>query len=203
MTATILLIRHGAHDRLGHVLCGRMDGVDLGEQGRRAAEVLARAIRSDPLAAVYAGPLSRARQTAAPLAAAYGLDVRVENDLDEIDVGAWTGRSFESLHDDAEWRRWNSDRPRARPPGGETLLEAQARIARFLCSMRDRHAGKRIAAVSHADPIRAGLAWCLGLPLDLAHRLEIGPASVSVVAIGDWGVKVHSVNAAPPEPVLP
>ena len=48
--------------------------------------------------------------------------------------------------------------------------------------------------MSHADPIRAALAYFLGMPLDLLLRLEISPASVSVLQLDDWGPKVLCVN---------
>jgi broad specificity phosphatase PhoE len=74
------------------------------------------------------------------------------------------------------------------------MLEAQGRLARFLDRMRRRHDGQEIAAVSHGDIIKAAIAHVMGLPLDHYDRFEVSPASVSSLAVGDWGAKVHGLN---------
>ena len=94
--------------------------------------------------------------------------------------------------------------PRASTSGeGETMLEAQVRVVAELLRWRDEHAGGCVAVVSHADIIRAALAYALGMPLDLAHRLAVDPASVSEIELHDWGALVRRVNdtcaARPPD----
>jgi probable phosphoglycerate mutase len=194
VTTTVFLVRHGSHDRLDKVLCGRMDGVSLSAAGRREAEALATRLRAESLAAVYASPLARTVETAQPIAAAAGLSPIADEDLTEIDFGDWTGRPFEALRDDPAWPVWNRARSLARPPGGESMLEVQARLKRWLDRVCERHAGERIAAVTHSDVIKALAAHALGFSLDQHDRLEVGPASISVLAGGDWGVKVLSLN---------
>ena len=194
MTTTILLIRHGSHDRLDKVLCGRMEGVGLGDAGRAEAARLGGRLKGEGLAAVYSSPLQRARETAEAVASPAGLEPIVDEDLNELDLGAWSGRRFDDLDGDAAWARWNRLRQHSRPPSGETLLEAQVRVARFVERMGDRHADQTLAAVSHADVIKAALCWALGLSLEFHARLEASPASLSRLVIGDWGVKVWSVN---------
>lgn len=194
MTTTVFLVRHGAHDRLGKTLCGRMDGVNLSEQGRREAEAIARRLAGEELEAVYSSPLERTRETAGPIAVAIGASVTLDEDLSEIDFGAWTGKTFEELHDDPAWRVWNQARGIARPPGGESMVEVQARLRRWLSRVRDRHPEGRIAAVTHADVIKALVAYALGFSLDQHGRLEVSPGSVTTLAVGDWGMKVMSVN---------
>jgi len=196
VTATVFLIRHGAHPLLGRTLCGRAPGVGLGEDGRAQAESIAARLGAAGVQAVYSSPLERARETAGPLARRLGAAVQVEEDLDELDFGEWTGRSFESLEPEPLWGRWNAERLSCRPPGGESFQEAQARIARFLQRMADR--GGVVAAVSHADMIKAALAHALGLPLERHDRFEISPGSVSVLVAGGWGMKVHSMNEVLP-----
>ena len=194
MTTTVFLVRHGSHDRLGKVLCGRMDGVGLSEQGRREAVALAEHLRREQLTAIYASPLARTLETARPIAEAAGLEPMIEDDLLEIDFGEWTGRSFESLQDDPIWRLWNTRRAVARPPGGECASEVQARLQRWLDRARALHPGERIAAVTHSDVIKALAASVLGFSLDRHDRLEVSPGSISVLAAGDWGLKLLSLN---------
>lgn len=194
MTTTFFLVRHAAHDRLGRTLCGRMPGVTLGREGRAQAEALAARLSGEGLAAVYASPLERAQETAAPVAARAGRAVETLAALNEIDFGAWAGRSFDDLHEDPLWAGWNQARHVTRPPGGETALEAQSRVLRGLEALRARHGEARLALVSHADVIKLVIAHALGLGADAMQRFEIGPASVSVLVLGAWGAKVESLN---------
>jgi probable phosphoglycerate mutase len=191
---TLFLVRHAAHDLVGKALCGRMPGVKLGEEGRAQAERLAARLSRETVAAVQASPLERARETAEPIARHFGVGVEVAEAVNEIDVGAWTGKPFDELRDDPRWTLWNSARSVARAPGGETMLEVQARTLAHMEALRARFAHQGVVIVSHADVIKAALAYCLGLSLDGLQRFDIAPASLSTVAIGDWGAKVLSVN---------
>lgn len=193
----LVLVRHASHDRLGSLLCGRMPGVTLSEAGRHEAEALASTLTRHRLAAVLSSPLERAVETAAAIAASQALAVEVEEDLNELDLGTWAGMRFEELRGDPAWDVWNRARSHARPPGGETMTEAQVRMARCIERLRRRYAGRTVALVSHADVIKAALAHALGLSVDFHARFEIAPASRSVLIAGEWGLKVHSINEAP------
>jgi broad specificity phosphatase PhoE len=197
VTVTVYFVRHGSHDYLGKVLCGRDEQVRLNSVGLGEAEALASRLCGEGLDAVYASPLARTRETAAPIAAACGLDYKIDEGLIELDFGAWSGRPFAALAGDPDWDRWNDARDAARPPGGETMQEVQARVADFLARAQAGHAGGRVAAVAHGDVIKAAMSYALGLPINHLHRLEISPASVSVLVAGAWGMKVHSINEVP------
>jgi broad specificity phosphatase PhoE len=194
VTTTFHLVRHAAHERVGSTLCGRMPGVRLGAVGREQAARLARRFANENIAAVQSSPLERAQETAQPIAEALGHEVeRAEASL-EIDFGSWSGRSFEELANDPGWGAWNAARAVNRPPGGESMLEAQARFVSHLERMRAKHSGGAVVLVSHSDVIKAGLLYHLGLPIDGYQRIEIEPASISTLAIGDWGSKVIRLN---------
>ena len=197
MTTTVFFVRHGSHDRLDHVLCGRMEGVSLSEGGRAEARVTGQRLAREGLAALYSSPMARTRETADEVAQIVGLPVATAPDLNEIDYGEWSGATFTALDHDPRWRTWNAARGVTRAPAGESLIEVQARMRRFVDQARERHPDQRIAAVSHGDPIKAILAHALGAPLDHLDRLELSPASISVLVAGDWGMKVLSVNEAP------
>jgi len=102
--------------------------------------------------------------------------------------------AIQELEGREDWRRFNTFRSTTRPPGGELMAEAQLRMVNQLESIRQQHPEQSVAIVSHGDPIRAALTHFLGVPLDLALRLEIDPASVSVVQLADWGARVLCVN---------
>lgn len=191
---TIFLVRHAAHERVDRILCGRMPGVSLGETGRSQAARVAESLSGQRLAAVYSSPLERAQETAAPIAAAAGLAVETAAELNEIDVGDWTGRSFAELDPDPRWQRWNAGRAQGEAPGGEAMHAVQDRVMRELDAIRLRHPEARVAAVSHCDVIKAAICGVLGLSLDRYHAFEVEPASVSAIVLWDGGGKVLSLN---------
>jgi len=196
VTTTVFFVRHGSHDRLGRILCGRMEGVGLSETGRKEARAAGRRLAGEGLAAIYSSPMERTLETAELLAAIVGLPVEISAELTEVDAGEWTGAAFETLARDPRWANWNTARAISRAPGGESLVEVQARVRRWVDQVRLRHPDQRIAAVSHGDPIKTILAHAVGMPLDNLDRLEISPASVSVLVTGEWGMRVFSVNEA-------
>ena len=198
MTTTFHLVRHGSHDRLDRVLCGRMAGVTLGEEGREQAQKIAARLSTpsggQSLAAVYASPLERTRETAEPIAQASGAPLQVLDALTEIDVGDWSGRTWDELRPDPAWALWNTQRSLARPPGGESMLEVQARVMGAMADLRARHPDAAVAVVSHSDVVKLIVAYHLGLPIDAHGRIEIGPASLSTLVVGDWGARLQTLN---------
>lgn len=194
MGATIHLLRHAAHDRVSQILCGRMEGVGLGEAGRAQAARLAARMAPLRLAALYTSPMQRCRETATSIGLAAGLIPKAEEAFNEIDFGTWTGRSFGVLEEDPRWRTWNVDRDRAQPPGGEAMRAAQARALAGIEALLPRHDGQAVAVVSHADVIKAILLHHLGAPLQSYGRLEISPASCSTLVIWRGGGKIQSMN---------
>jgi len=195
LATTFHLVRHAAHGLLGRVLAGRMPGVSLNEDGRAQALRLAGHFSKGSIAAVVSGPLARAQETAAPIAAALGLDVATDAGLDEIDFGDWTGMAFDALQGSAEWQAWNRFRGTAPTPGGETMLEALARALRTLAHLRRAHPDGEVVLVSHQDVLKSLLVHSLGAPLDLVHRIELAPASRSIMRVFDDGdVRVDGVN---------
>jgi broad specificity phosphatase PhoE len=197
MTTTFLLIRHAAHDNVGDYLAGRMAGVCLGETGRAQASRLASQMAARPLAAICCSPRERTLETAKPIAIACNREkITIRQELDEIDFGAWSGKTFEELSQDADWLTWNSQRQQARTPGGETMLDVQQRVVSLMQQLRKRYQNQSVALVSHADVIKAAVCKVLGLPLGDCFRFDIDPASITTVVSGDWGSKLIRLNEA-------
>ena len=195
-TTLVLLVRHGVTPTTGRVLPGRRRGLHLSDEGRRQAEALAARLAVVPtIAAIYASPLERARETVAPLAKARGLAIRVEPGLLESDLGAWTGLSLKRAARRPEWSVVQRHASRFRFPGGESFMEMQARMAGTLARLVERHRGSTIVVASHADPIKTLVAWALGTPLDLFQRIVIAPASITAIAYRAEGLSVLTVNA--------
>lgn len=194
--ATVLFVRHGQTDTTGKVLPGRAPGLHLGDTGRTQAEAVAERIAAlGRVEAVYASPLERTRETAAPIARACGRSVTFERGLLECDFGDWTGRRLADLRRLTAWQTVQRYPSRFVFPGGESFAEMSARINDTVHRLCAAHPGQTIVAVSHADPIKAAAAAALGTPLDLFQRIVVGPCSVTAVSYTATGPVVLSVNS--------
>lgn len=188
-------IRHGSTDTLGKVLTGRSTGIHLNSEGLEQARRLGERFKTMPVNFLYSSPLERTMETAAPIAAALGLEIQPAEDVIEVDYGEWTGRVFETdLKGKPDWIQYNSFRTGARIPGGEHVLRIQDRMVQWTERTRRQHPGKHIAVVSHGDPIKTVVVHYAGLHLDMFHRIDIGPASVTVIRIDDHAPLVMTVN---------
>lgn len=190
---TFWLIRHALTDHVGEVLSGRTPDVHLSAAGRAQAEVLAARL-TVPFAAVYSSPLERAVETAQPIALANRLTLIEDVAFTEIDFGAWTGARFFTLDDQPTWKRWNTLRGLAAPPNGEPMTAVQTRVMSRLWMLAETHGDAPVAVVTHAEVIRALLALVLGSPLDLFSRIEISPASITIIQLDVNDVRVLRVN---------
>lgn len=146
------------------------------------------------LAAIYSSPLERTLQTAQILADRLALPVQVGAGFTEIDFGDWSGQRFADLAADPRWQAWNSFRSIARLPNGGSMLEVQVQAITALHHLCRQYPEQRVAVVSHSDVIKAVVAHYLGIHLDLFQRMEISPASVSVIAVHHWGAQVLRLN---------
>ena len=192
----ILFVRHGQTGTTGSVLPGRAPGLHLSDRGREQATAVADrigALKKSPTA-VYASPLERTRETAAPIGKALGLRVRTERALVECDFGEWTGRKLKELYKEPEWGTVQRYPSGFRFPGGESFTEMQTRINDTATALAARHEGESIVAVSHADPIKAAVASAIGTPLDLFQRIVVSPCSVTAILYGPMGPTVLAVN---------
>jgi probable phosphomutase (TIGR03848 family) len=192
----VLMVRHGKTPTTGTTLPGRAKGLHLSPEGVKQAEAAAKRIaKLTGVAAVYASPLERTRETAAPIAAALGLRVRTEPGLLECDFGAWTGAALAELAKRAEWKTVQRYPSGFRFPDGESFSEMQLRMVSTIDVLRSRHPGATVVCVSHADPIKAALAHALGTHLDLFQRIVVSPCSVSAVLYGSSGPIVLTANS--------
>ena len=213
----VLLVRHGTTPTTGKVLPGRAAGLHLADAGRTEAETVAERIaawmesaprqpRRNPstakvsavapaVAAVYASPLERAQETAAPIAARLGLEVTTEEGLIECDFGQWTGAELKVLRKLPEWTTVQRYPSGFCFPGGEAFTGMRARMARTIQGFCQRHPGQTIVAVSHADPIKCAVSDALGTHLDLFQRIVVSPCSVTAISYQATGPVVLAVNS--------
>lgn len=200
--ATVILMRHGRTTaNATGVLAGRAAGVDLDHIGQGQAALTADRLAAVPLVAVVSSPLERCRQTAQHI-----LDRQagtpyssVDLDLIECDYGQWQGRSLTELATEDLWPLVQSQPSAVVFPGGESMAAMQARsvaaIRRHDAAFEAEHGPEAVwVAVSHGDIIKSILADALGMHLDLFQRIDVGPASVSVVRYGASRPTVHATN---------
>lgn len=199
---TICFVRHGTTATTGKVLPGRARGLHLSEAGKAEAEAVAARLSGAEIAAVYASPLERARETAAPVGRVLGHRVQIERGLLECDFGEWTGAELATLRRLPEWKTVQRHPSLFRFPGGESFPELQTRLQDCVSSLSERHRGEAIVCVSHADCIKAIAALALGVPLDLFQRIVIGPCSATVIAYASEGPVILTMNSygSPPVP---
>jgi len=200
--ATVILVRHGRTTaNASGVLAGRTAGVELNgigaDQSKRAGERLA----AVPLVGVVSSPLERCRQTAQAI-----LDQQrdsppmpIEEGITECDYGQWQGRSLTDLAKEDLWSVVQTQPSAATFPGGESLTAMQARavsaVRRLDAAFEAEHGpGAVWAAVSHGDIIKSVLADALGMHLDLFQRINVNPASVSIVRYSPGRPDVVAVN---------
>ncbi len=98
--ALLHLLRHGQHDLGSGVLAGRMPGVGLTERGRAEITAAAERLAGEKVAALFASPLQRTRESAEIVAERLGLPIEFRDDLIELDFGEWTGTTFDSIRAD-------------------------------------------------------------------------------------------------------
>jgi probable phosphomutase (TIGR03848 family) len=192
----VLLVRHGHTPTTGKLLPGRAKGLHLSDDGRKQAQGVADRIAAlSKLHAVYASPLERTRETAAPIAKAHGLRVQHDKGLLELNIGEWTGWELKQAAKTEEWKTVQTRPSAFRFPGGESFLEMQSRIVDAIERIRAKHPGETVVVVSHADPIKAAAADAVGTPLDLFQRIVISPCSVTAILYGDSSPIALTVNS--------
>ena len=194
VSATVFLSRHASHDEVGKVLSGRSD-IPINAAGHAEAARLAERLNNIPVAVIHSSPRRRARETADVVAAHHGLAVQVVAALDELDFGAWMGKTFAELEADPAWKTWNAARDTTSPPDGEDMQMTTARAVRHI----EAAAGDEpLLCLSHCDVIRGVVAHYLGLGADRLLRFDIDPGSLTELALyGDGTGRVVSLNERP------
>ncbi|MWJ19121.1 MSMEG_4193 family putative phosphomutase [Clavibacter michiganensis subsp. michiganensis] len=200
--ATVILVRHGRTTaNATGILAGRTPGVDLDDTGRDQADRAGDRLAAVPLAAVVSSPLQRCWETAQRILERQpGKPVQpVDPDLTECDYGDWQGRPLGELATEDLWKTVQAHPSAVVFPGGESMAGMQARavaaIRRHDAAIEAEHGpGAVWVAVSHGDVIKSILADAYGMHLDLFQRIDVGPASLSIVRYGAGRPTVHATN---------
>jgi len=175
---------HSTANDLG-ILSGRLPGVSLSKAGLAQADSLIDRLGASSFDEIRVSPMERCSQTIKPWLQSqfskgigeYGLD----DNLNEVDYGLWSGRKLSRLSKDPLWKVIQSTPSKVQFPDGERIKGAQKRA---LTSITVLHAKKKTGTflfVSHGDIIKTTVASLIGLPLDSFQNLIINPASLTVI----------------------
>lgn len=182
----LILLRHG---RTRFNATGRLQGrIDepLDEVGHQQAK--AAAVHIGPVDELISSPLTRARQTAE----AFGMPFTVDERWVELDYGVYEGAQLTGVPSEA-WVRWKQD-PSWQPEGGESLLTLDQRVRAACEELAERAVDRTVVVVSHVSPIKAAVAWTLGVGVDMAWRSHLSHASICRIDVRRDGPVLFSFN---------
>jgi probable phosphoglycerate mutase len=185
MKQTLLIVRHGQTTwNVEHRLPGQLPDVALNDIGKQQAARLAEALKVLPISAVVSSPLERARDTAAYLIEGRNLEIQLEPDLMDTNVGRWAGRTIDEVSkSDPAWKEYVRD-PMVAPEGVETFGQVQQRVVAAVERWRAKeNIGSYVAFVAHADVVKLLVAHYTGLDTARAGSVHIDNASVTTVEI--------------------
>jgi ribonuclease H / adenosylcobalamin/alpha-ribazole phosphatase len=167
------------------------------EQARRAAA----AIASDGgYTTVVASPLRRTRETASAVADGLELPVEVHDGFREASFGEWDGYTVDEVRErwPTAFLDWTEDFFGVAPPGGESLSEVRERVETALRAVVAAHPGEKIVVVSHVNPIKFAVRYCLDVPVEAVNRMLLAPASITTLAFYATGATAMRQFSAVP-----
>jgi broad specificity phosphatase PhoE len=192
----IFLIRHGETEfnRLG-VFRGRYE-VDLNDRGRMQAEEIGRALGREDLGFLLASPLGRARETAGIIAGKLGIQYRVDEAFNNIDLGSWQGVPKEEIKRDYPelWKRWTTAPEHLRIPGGETVEEVRQRASARLEQLVGGGT-ESFGIVTHRSVLKGVAASLLSVPAPWFWKFYMDNAAYSVFEYDESGFVLTSWNS--------
>ncbi|HVA69080.1 MAG TPA: histidine phosphatase family protein [Candidatus Binataceae bacterium] len=196
---TAMLMRHGetAWNRQGRVM-GR-SAIDLDDSGRAQVAATAEFIRTIAPDLIVTSPLVRARQSADIVAEALGGGIPVieEPKIAEVLYGRWEGMTYHELIQDPEYVRYRDEPVTSATPGGETIIQVQARGVEAVMRRLEENRGRRILFVSHGDIIRTVLCHFMGLELHHFRRVRVDNAALSAVQVSGDFAELKFLNLIP------
>ncbi len=191
-----LLIRHGANEYTRkNKLAGWTPEVHLNDHGRAQAAALGEHLAKRTINALYSSPLERTVETAqAVLIHHPELTLQLLETVGEVRYGTWQGQELGKLSQYKLWRSVQMAPSRVRFPNGETMREAQMRAVNALEMLYEKHPRGTIAVVSHSDIIKMIAAHYLGVHLDLFQRINVSPASLTILSLSAGRAMLDQLN---------
>lgn len=191
----LILVRHAKSSaNAGNILAGRTEGIHLDQTGRDQAEELVERFANVKVSAIFGSPMTRCKETAEALCIQQRVPYEVDERLNEVDYGDWSGQSIDDLSKDPLWKV-NQETPETVVfPGGESMEHVFARAKDFLDSFRSRPDEEIVLAFSNGDVIKAIVAAAYCIPLNEFQRVVVDPAGITVVRLSPERTFVVRVN---------
>ena len=193
------LIRHGEPpEDIRHRCYGSLDA-GLSATGRAQMTQVAEFLKTEPVAAIYTSPRSRALESARILAADRACPFEVVADLCEIDFGDFEGLPYDEIAARYPnlYRQWMETPTEVRFPNGESFSEMRVRILRAFQAIQFEREGQTIAIVSHGGVNRILIAWALQMPDNCLFRMAQDYAAINLLALEDGLPSVRLLNGRP------
>ncbi len=195
MRTRLILVRHGETAWNCELVFRGQRDVPLNERGRRQSEAVADALKDEGIVAIYSSPLSRALDTAAPLAKRLGMDVVVEGDLNDANFGDWQGmavREVEKRYPEL-FDLWKSEPWKLTFPNGESYRDVADRSHRALVGIAERHVGEAAAVFTHRFVLKALICRAIGFDEGF-WRIFVATGSVSELWYEDGSFVLARLN---------
>jgi len=192
----LIVVRHGKTlYNVQRRFTGQTD-IPLSALGERQAAALGKRLAAEPLAAIAASDLQRARVTAQAITRYHELPVQEDADLREMTFGAWEGSTYDEIvaRDADLVQRWLSDPTIYAPPGGETVIQLRDRVVRALERWQTRCPETTILWAVHGGVIEVLLCHLLGVDLKLRWQFRHENASITEIELGRKGTRVVHLN---------
>jgi broad specificity phosphatase PhoE len=182
----LVLLRHGqtAVNAEGRLL-GRADP-ELTELG--FAQARAAAVAIGEVGRVVSSPLQRARVTAE----CFGVPVEIDDRWIELDYGVLDGSPVGAVPAE-RWVTWRSDVTWA-PEAGESLATLGMRVREACATLAADASERDVVVVTHVSPIKAAVAWALGVGDEVAWRMWVAPASITRIGVTNGIPSLRSFN---------
>jgi probable phosphomutase (TIGR03848 family) len=199
VVAKVILLRHAhsiANDK--GILAGRLSGVHLSAEGHRQSEKLIARIGNSEFTTISLSPMQRCHDTVAPWLKTTSsknlTSLTIEDGLNEVDYGDWSGRKLSTLSRDPLWKVIQSTPSKVTFPSGEKIAAMQKRaVATVLEKIKAEPKGSHLF-VSHGDVIKSLIAHFLEMKLDNFQKLLVDPASISILDIDTSGARLTVYN---------
>ena len=178
----LTLVRHGQTAANAQNLLQGHVNHPLDEVGLAQVSLLGGALQKiAPVSRVVASPLQRAQQTAQAITQGLSQHIEVETDPRwiELNYGDFDGQPVSSVSPE-QWATWRTDE-HFRPPHGETLAELSVRVHEAIDALLADSVSAHIVVVSHVSPIKAAVAWALGVGVEVSWRTALDRASMTTV----------------------
>jgi broad specificity phosphatase PhoE len=193
-----LLMRHGetSWNRQGRVM--GCHPVELDSHGREQVARLVDFVRAVKPTIIVTSPLVRARQSAEIIADGLGgVPIREDPRIAEVQYGRWEGMTYEDLIVDEDYLRYREEPILSSTPGGESIVEVQARGVEAVMRTLEENPGQRVLFVSHGDIIRTILCHFLATELRHFRRIRVDNAALSAVQVAGDFAEVKFLNLMP------